>query len=194
MLLLQQPQLHGAWDARARCPHDVPQRDRERQGKLCNSEESVKPGPRVLLWYCLVWIICEKDFQNLHGTVLDLASWSSLIKSEGSYSTQKAGHDPYLEPCNGTVQSLTNSEKDLSDLKQLSGSKLQHTGDVSKRVITNNWTSCYGRHQITQRSWNSECGKRKSSKRLEHNLKETCLILHPLSFRINIFLRGTCSW
>lgn len=187
VLLLQQPPPHCAWDARARCQHGVSQRDRERQGKLCNAEESAKPGPRALLWYSLAWIICEKDFQNLHGTVLDLARWSSLIQSEGSYSTQKAGHDSDLEPCNRTVQSLMNSEKVLSDLKQLSGSQLQRMGDVSKRLITNNWTSCYDRHQITQRSWNSECGKIKSRKRLEHNLKETVLFCTPLVSELTFF-------
>lgn len=58
-------------------------------------EESEKPGPRVLSWYFLAWTVREKDFQNLHGVFLDLASWSPLIKREWNYSTQKAsGHDP----------------------------------------------------------------------------------------------------
>lgn len=107
-------------DAGARCQCDVSRRDRERLGKLCNIPLGGKyeTGAQVPSWYFLAWIICEKDFQNLHEILLDLANWRSLIKSEGKYSTQKAGHDPHLEHCHGIIHSLiNNSEKDLSLLK-----------------------------------------------------------------------------
>lgn len=52
--------------------------------------ESEELGPRVLSWYFLAWVTREKHFQNLHGVSYHLASWSSFIKNECNYSTQKA--------------------------------------------------------------------------------------------------------
>lgn len=51
-------------------------RNRERLGKLCNIllEERKKPRSRALSWYLLACILCEKDFQSVHGVVLVLAS------------------------------------------------------------------------------------------------------------------------